>query len=184
MKARINKIQIQIQQTNLLTASAAAIVNITDTNLTVSPALQAAAGTGIERATAEIGWCEIGESVVTDAGDLKTEKIIHAVAPRWGEGSERARLANLTLSCLQQAENNRLKSIAFPPISTGALGYPVENCAKTMIEQIIDFTFEHPRYLRTIFICVDTNATFVIFQNELAKQARELLSRGDGEVLV
>jgi O-acetyl-ADP-ribose deacetylase (regulator of RNase III) len=181
MKAKINKISIQLQQISLLASSAACIVHVTDTNLNLSPELHAA-GAVVEKATSEIGWCEIGEAVITEAGALPYEKIIHAVAPRWGEGSERARLANLTLRCLQLADLHRLKSLAFPPISTGILGYPLENCAKTMIEQIIDFTFENPRYVRLIQVCLTSPTHFSAFCSELHQQINDLLARGEGEV--
>ncbi len=183
MKVKVNKVSIHLQQSHLLASTAACIVHVTDTNLTLSAELQIA-GAVVEKAAAEIGWCDIGEAVITPAGMLPYEKIIHAVAPRWGEGSERARLANLTLRCLQLADAHRLKSIAFPPISTGTLGYPLENCAKTMIEQIIDFTFTPPRSLRLVILCLDAPAQYSVFHAELQRQISDLLARGDGEVLV
>jgi Predicted phosphatase homologous to the C-terminal domain of histone macroH2A1 len=87
-------------------------------------------------------------------------------------------------TCLRLAEQNRLKSVAFPAISVGILGYPAENCAKTMLSQIIDFTFEDLKYLRTIIICLDDPVVYQIFKNEFAEQLKELKEAGDGEVKV
>jgi O-acetyl-ADP-ribose deacetylase (regulator of RNase III) len=122
--------------------------------------------------------------VITSAGDAPFEKIIHTVGPRWGEGSERGKLANATLQALRLAESNQLKSVALPAISAGALGYPLENCAKTMFEQIIDFTFEDLRYLRTIIVCLDSELALQVFREEFIRQLDDLKESGEGKVKV
>ncbi len=184
MKAKVNRVTIQIMQDDILSLSAASIVNSTDPNLYLNPIWAAKTGPSVEQECAAIGWCDIGSAVVTNAGDLSAQKIIHAVGPRWGEGSERGKLANVTRECLHLAEQNHLKSIALPAISTGTLGYPVENCAKTMLAEIIDFTFENPRYLKTITVCLDNSAAYTIFKQEFTDQIEELKTAGDVEVTV
>jgi O-acetyl-ADP-ribose deacetylase len=184
MKAKVNKVTIQIVQDDILTISVAGLVNSTDPNLYIPPNLAAKAGPALQQACSAIGWCEVGSAVMTDAGEMPVEKIIHAVGPRWGEGSERGKLANVTLQCLRLAEEAHLKSIAIPAISTGVLGYPVENCAKTMITQIIDFTFDAPRFLRTVIVCLDNPQAYQIFRAEFIEQLEALKEAGEGEVTV
>jgi O-acetyl-ADP-ribose deacetylase (regulator of RNase III) len=184
MKAKVNKVTIQIVQTDILSLPVNGIVTATDPNLSLSPALAARVGVDVQRECREIGWVEIGSAAITSAGNLPFEKIIHTVGPRWGEGSERGKLANVTLHALRLAEDNQLKAIAIPPISTGALGYPLENCAKTMLTQIVDFTFEDLKYLRTIIVCVDTSLALDIFKVEFDRQLQELKESGDGKVKV
>ncbi len=184
MKAQVNKVQIQIVLEDLWSLSVAAVVHTTDTNLVASPTLAAKAGSAVQQECIQIGWCEVGSAVVTGAGMLPLEKIIHAVGPRWGEGSERGKLANVTWQCLLLAEQHRLKSIALPPISTGLLGYPVENCAKTMLAQILNFTFEDLKYLRQVVICADTRLVYEVFQRELREQTHELKESGEAKVKV
>jgi O-acetyl-ADP-ribose deacetylase (regulator of RNase III) len=184
MKAKVNKVTIQLVQGDLFALPVGGIVHPTDTNLYVSPELIARTGPSVAHACAAIGWCDVGSAVVTDAGSLPVEKLIHVVAPRWGEGSERGKLASITLESLRIAEQNRLKSVALPAISVGVLGYPVENCAATMLMQIIDFTFEDPKYLRTILLCLSDAAVYDVFKHEFATQLRELKEAGDGEVKV
>jgi O-acetyl-ADP-ribose deacetylase (regulator of RNase III) len=184
MKAKVNKITIQIVQDNLLSLLVSGIVNATDTNLYVNPALAAKAGPTLQQACNAIGWCEVGSAVVTEAGEMQAEKIIHAVGPRWGEGSERGKLANVTMQCMRLAEQNHLKSVAIPAISTGVLGYPVENCAKTMLTQIIEFTFDSPRFLRTIIVCLDNPEAYEVFKAEFIEQIEGLKEAGEGEVTV
>lgn len=184
MKAKINKVTVQIVQEDMLSLEVGGIVSPTDTNLHIPPALAARTGPSVIQACAAIGWCETGYAVATDAGSLPVEKIIHTVGPRWGEGSERGKLASATLECLRLAEQHRLKSVALPAISVGVLGYPAENCAKTMLSQIIDFTFEDLKYLRTIIVCLDDPVVYKIFKDEFAAQIQELKEAGDGEVKV
>jgi O-acetyl-ADP-ribose deacetylase (regulator of RNase III) len=184
MKAKVNKVTIQIVQADILSLPVNGIVTATDPNLSLSPTLASRAGTDVLRECREIGWVDIGSAAITSAGNLPFEKIIHAVGPRWGEGSERGKLANATLHSLRLAENNQLKAIAIPAISTGALGYPLENCAKTMLTQIVDFTFEDLKYLRTVIVCVDTPLAFDVFNAEFNRQLQELKESGDGKVKV
>jgi O-acetyl-ADP-ribose deacetylase (regulator of RNase III) len=187
MKAKVNRVSIQIAEGDLLSLKVAVVVNATSTDLSLNPELLAKAGADVQRECARIGYCDVGSAVITGSGNLNSsgvEKIIHAVGPRWGEGSERGKLMNTILSCLQLAEENKLKSIVLPAISTGALGYPVENCAKTMITQIIDFTFEELKHLRGVIICLTEPLSFSIFKREFAQQLEELKGEDDVKVQV
>ena len=184
MKAKINKVTVNVIQDEPLTVTAAALVNATDPNLSLPEPLAQGGGEALQQQCREIGWCDVGAAVITTAGNLPFEKIIHAVGPRWGEGSERAKLALATLAALRLAEDHKLKSIALPPISTGTLGYPVENCAKVMLEQIIDFTFEDLKHLRTITLFTADEGMHAIFKNEFTRQIEDLKESGDGKVKV
>lgn len=184
MKAKVNKVTITIVKDNLLTLSVNALVNATDPNLSLPPEMAEKGGAVLQNQCREIGWCDVGAAVITDAGNLPFDKIIHAVGPRWGEGSERGKLALATLQSLRLAEANKLKSIALPAISTGAMGYPVENCAKVMLTQIIDFTFEDLKHLRTIIVCVETDVELAAFRHEFNQQIQDLKESGEGKVRV
>lgn len=184
MKAKVNNMTINILEGDLLSQKVAAIVNSTDTNLTLSPELKALAGDEVAEAIKQIGWCDVGAAAITPAGNLAFQKLIHAVGPRWGEGSERGKLASVTWQCLNLAEQERLRSIAMPAISTGKNGYPLENCALTMLTQIIDYSFEALKYLKSVTICVDNAAALEAFENELARQLQDLKSSGEDAVRV
>lgn len=183
MKAKVNKVTIQVTQGDILNTPVASIVTVTDPNLTVDATLLAKAGSNVQSQTQQIAWADVGSAVITTAGNLKhVDHIIHAVGPRWSDDSARAKLALVTWQCLLLAEDNALKSIALPAISTGALGYPLEGCAKVMIEQIIDFTFEKLKSLRTIILCVDSLNALKIFEAELTRQLEDLKETGEGQV--
>jgi O-acetyl-ADP-ribose deacetylase (regulator of RNase III) len=182
MKAKVNKVNIQIVQDDPYRLPANGVVHVTDPNLSLSPALGAKAGPDVVEACKEIGWCMVGSAVITAAGNLPFEKMIHAVAPRWGEGSERGRLANLTLKCLRLAEDHQLKSLSFPAIATGTLGYPLESSAHIMLKEIFDFTYEDLRYLRAIYIGVESAIALDAFNQELARLSREWQTSGTGHI--
>ena len=182
MKAKINKVTVRLTRETVLTVDAAGVVNATDPNLSLPPEFVAKAGIEVVRECTIIGWCDVGTATVTTAGGLAAEKIIHAVGPRWGEGSERGKLASATWECLHLAEENSLKSIALPAISTGAMGYPLENCATTMITQIVDFTFEDLKHLRTIILCLPDELAFDAFKREFKQQLEQLRQSGAATV--
>lgn len=185
MKAKVNKVTIQIVKGDIYAMTLDALVHVTDPNLSIHPALAAKAGPSVEKQCEQIGWCDVGSAVLTDAGNLiGVKKICHAVAPRWGEGSERGKLGNVTWKCLSLAEEFELHSIVMPAISAGPLGYPVENCALTMLSKIIDFTFENLKHVRTIVLCLDDDVTFEIFCMEFQRQLEDLKENGEGKVRV
>lgn len=184
MKAKVNKVTIEIKQTAVYGDTAEAWVTVTTPDLSLDPALRALTGDRITQETEAIAYCDVGEAVITGGGRLFDKHIIHAVGPKWGEGSERGKLANATWTALSLAEEKGLKAIALPAISTGTLGYPVENCAKTMLEQIIDFTFEPLKHLRLITLCMSTEAESTAFGREFQRQLETLKDNDEGKVRV
>jgi O-acetyl-ADP-ribose deacetylase (regulator of RNase III) len=174
MKVKINKLTIQTLVGNLWTVRADAIVHVTDTDLAFPPDLLVKAGSNVGQELAEISYCPVGSAVVTTAGNLPFKKIIHAVGPRWGEGAERGKLNSVTFECLHNAEHHQLKSIVMPAISTGSLGYPVENCATTMIAQIVDTSFEDLKALRTVMLCLSDASALAVFDRELQRQFEDI----------
>lgn len=79
------------------------------------------------------------EPAYTHAGNLPCKFVIHAVGPRWGEGNEEAKLEAAVQGSLKQAEQLELTSIAFPAISTGIFGFPLNLAAKVMLTKIVDY---------------------------------------------
>ncbi len=183
MKAKVNKVTIHVTQDDILSLEINCLVNSTDPTLSLSASLLERTGPALEAHLETLGGCAVGDAIITDAGNMtNVQKIIHTVGPRWGEGSERGKLANATWATLTLAEEHAQKSIALPPISVGTLGYPVENCARTMLEQIIDFTFENLKHLRIVMICLDSDIFFDIFQKEFSRQLDALKNSGEGKV--
>ncbi len=184
MKTKINKVTLQILVADLWSLPVDAVVHATDTDLTLEPGLRSRVGSQIIWELDYIGYCPVGEAVMTSAGDLPFARLIHAVGPRWGEGSERGKLASVTFECLRLTEEAGLKSLALPAISTGALGYPLENCATTMLTTIIDYTFEDLKHLRRVVLCLNDDHALDIFRGELTRQLAEVQPGDDANARV
>jgi len=185
MKAKVNKVTIDVVEAEILNLPVDATIIVTDPNVSVSDSLAAAVGETVRTEVAKIGWVEVGSAVLAGSGDLtNTENLIFCVGPRWGEGAERGKLANAVWSCMNLAEDNQLASIAMPPISVGTLGYPVEAAAQIVIERIIDFTFEPIKFVKKVTICLPNTPTFDIFHEEFKRQIENLRATGEGKVRV
>jgi O-acetyl-ADP-ribose deacetylase (regulator of RNase III) len=118
----------------------------------------------------KIGHCPTGQAVVTTGGNLKARYVIHTVGPVWSGGrrGEAELLASCYRESLQLAGLHQLKSIAFPAISCGAYGYPLEQAVKIAVRECAEFAAAHPLPESIIFACFDA-ATLAAYQTELAR---------------
>jgi O-acetyl-ADP-ribose deacetylase len=136
------------------------IVNAANTGLRggggVDGAIHRAAGHTVMEECRKIGACPTGEAVMTNGGNLKAKKIIHTVGPVWhgGKKGEAEKLTSAYENSLELAKRNGLKSIAFPAISTGVYGYPIE--AATGIALAAGKKFE-PDFKEIRFVCFSDN---------------------------
>ncbi|MDW3646929.1 MAG: O-acetyl-ADP-ribose deacetylase [Bacteroidia bacterium] len=112
------------------------------------------------------GGCKPGEAVITTAGNLPAQFVIHTVGPVWqgGKKAESDKLGNCYINSLQLAEEHALKSLAFPNISTGIYRYPKEAAAKVAIESVSNYQTESLE--KVIFVCFDQE-NFDIYHNLL-----------------
>jgi len=108
----------------------------------------------------------VGDAVITTGGDLKARYVIHAVGPRMGEGSEDEKLRNAVTNCLKLMDEHRLKSIAFPAISTGIFGYPIARCAKIMISTAKKYLTGETQIRKVVF-CLYSEPDYEVFNKEL-----------------
>lgn len=132
-----------------------AIVNAANTGLRggggVDGAIHRAAGPSVMEECRRIGGCPTGSAVMTGAGRLKARKIIHAVGPVWHGGGrgEAELLRSAYEDCFLLARKHGMRSIAFPAISTGVYGYPIEDATKIAIAAGRKFEndFDEIRYI-------------------------------------
>jgi O-acetyl-ADP-ribose deacetylase (regulator of RNase III) len=99
-------------------------------------AIQQRGGIVIQKQLDEIGSCPTGEAVVTEAGILKADWIIHANGPKFREEDEEQKLRSTVRSALARAEEKGVKRLAFPPIGTGLYQVPLDLCSRVMVEEI------------------------------------------------
>ncbi|HHS14357.1 MAG TPA: macro domain-containing protein [bacterium] len=116
------------------------------------------------------GEVAAGEAAITGAGGLHARYVIHSVGPRQGEGDEEEKLKNATLSSLRLAEKHHLKSIAFPAISTGVFGFPMDRCANIMVSAVAEYAAGQTEIEQVLFCLYDSRAL------ELFDRALEKLS--------
>ena len=154
---------IQLIKGDITKIKTDAIVNAANTSLLggggVDGAIHRAGGKAILEACIKIrnkqGGCAVGEAVITTAGNLACQRVIHTVGPRWNEGAsnEDQKLRNCYLNSLKLAEGNGLKSIAFPNISTGVYRFPKQRAASIAIDVVR--TYESEIIEQIVFVCYD-----------------------------
>jgi O-acetyl-ADP-ribose deacetylase (regulator of RNase III) len=108
-----------------------------------------------------------GEAVITSGGKLPAKFVIHVAGPVWGEGDEDNKLRRAIRNSLLLADEKRLKSVAFPAISTGIYGFPVERGAKLMLKEGADYLRGDTGLARVIF-CLFGEAIDRAFEQALA----------------
>jgi O-acetyl-ADP-ribose deacetylase (regulator of RNase III) len=151
-----------------------AIVNAANESLQlgagVAGAIRRRGGSAIQEECDRIGYCAVGQAVVTGGGDLRARWVIHAVGPVWrgGNAGEDADLASAVSSALARAEEIGAKSVALPAISTGAFGFPVERAARISVTAARTFARE-ARVVEKIVYCLFDERTFEIFRSELER---------------
>lgn len=168
----VNNSEIKLVQGDITELETDAIVNAANAQLVlgagVAGAIRRKGGPKIQEECNQIGGTHVGGAVITSGGNLKAENVIHAVGPRLGEGNENEKLKNATLNSLKLMDENNLKSIAFPAISTGIFGFPIDRCAEIMIETVKEYLGGNTSIEQVIF-CLFTTDDFAVFENELEK---------------
>ena len=99
-------------------------------------AIQQRGGIVIQKELDAIGSCPTGEAIVTEAGILKAQYIIHANGPKFREEDEEGKLQRTTESALKRAEEKGIKQLAFPPIGTGLYQVPMDLCARVLVRTV------------------------------------------------
>ncbi len=136
----------------------------------VDGAIHRAGGPAILEECRRIGSCPTGQAVATAAGNLPAEKVIHTVGPVWqgGNKGEELLLRSSVQTSLKLGLDLGLPHLAFPAISTGVYGYPVDKAAKTSLEAVRDFLGEHSEGgLRRVTFVLFDGQTYRTFQDTL-----------------
>ncbi len=172
MEKKFKMTTIQLVQGDITEMDTDAIVNAANAQLIlgggVAGAIRSKGGPSIQEECNRIGGTFVGGAEITGGGDLKAKFVIHAVGPRMGEGDEDRKLKNATLNSLKKADENNLKSITFPAISTGIFGYPPDRCAKIMLKTAVEYSMGNTGIERIVFCLYDREA-FNVFAGEFKK---------------
>lgn len=174
MEAEVNKTRLILAEGDITREETDAIANAANEGLRggggVDGAIHRAGGPAIMAECRKIGFCPTGQAVVTTGGNLKAKYVIHTVGPvyRGGTRGEERLLASCYIECLKQAVARGLKSIAFPSISTGVYGYPMDEAARVSLKAVIDFLKENET-LETVRFVLFGKAALEAYERELRK---------------
>lgn len=150
-----------------------AIVNAANTSLLggggVDGAIHRGAGPALLAECRTLGGCETGDAKITKGYALPARYIIHTAGPVWNGGRSREAelLANCYRACLDLAEEYQLANIAFPAISCGVYGYPIELAARIAVSTVVERLRECKQPARVLFACFSADI-FNIYAQELS----------------
>ncbi len=133
-------------------------------------AIQQRGGIVIQKELDEIGSCPTGEAVVTEAGILKADWIIHANGPKFREEDEEGKLRKTVQSALARAEEKGVKRLAFPPMGTGLYQVPLDLCSRVMVKTISDH-LANSSTLEEVLIAAPDNREFDPFKAQIQEGA-------------
>lgn len=158
-KERIERVQGDVTRQKV-----DAIVNAANTTLLggggVDGAIHRAAGPKLLDECRTLGGCPTGQAKITQGYNLPAKWVIHTVGPVWRDGQHRE--DDLLASCYRQslalAGQHGIKTIAFPAISTGAYGFPLERATRIAVREVRAFLASHPSIEKVVFVCFDREA--------------------------
>lgn len=161
MRSSLPRSDIQIILGDLTKQPVDAIVNAANSTLLggggVDGAIHNAAGPKLLDACRNLGGCQAGEARITPGFDLPARWVVHTVGPIWRGGTcnEREVLARCYRSSLALAATPEyaIRTIAFPSISTGAFGFPIDEAATTAIDEADRFQSSRVPFRKIVFVC-------------------------------
>lgn len=161
---------IELIEGDLTSLVVDAIVNAANDQLIlgggVAGAIRQKGGPSIQEECNHIGGTFVGGAVLTNGGNLPARYVIHAVGPRMGEGKEDDKLKNATLNSLKIATDQELNTLAFPALSTGIFGYPVDRCARVMLNTVTAYLQANSIPRRVIF-CLWGKENYDVFRQTM-----------------
>ena len=177
MKVNVQKSILEIVQGDITQQDTEAIGNAANSALAggggVDGAIHRAGGPSVmSELRAKYKGCPTGSAVITRGGNLKAKYVIHAVGPRYsGSPKDPELLSGAYRKSLELCSENKIASIAFPSISTGIYGYPVEEASRIALKAVMDYLKNHPEIKLVRFVLFDSR-TLNIYQEAFKELSR------------
>ena len=170
VERKVNRTVVRLMQGDLTALEVDAFVHYAKENLDLGSgygtAIQSRGGGAVKKAVEKIGGIRMGEAVMTTAGAMSAKHIIHACGPKFQEADTERKLRDCMQSALRIAQENGLKTVAFPPLGAGFYGVPLEFCARVMIGTIRSAAAAGTS-LEEIVICTVDGRDFLAFKDQV-----------------
>lgn len=164
--------RIEIFQGDITKLNLDAVVNAANSSLLggggVDGAIHRAAGLRLLEYCKNLNGCSTGEAKITPGFNLPSKFVIHTVGPVWhgGNNNEEELLANCYKNSLRLAQENKIKTIAFPAISTGIYGFPGDRASEIAVAETKKFLANNKSVEKVVFVCFDKR-TFNMYEQIL-----------------
>lgn len=179
MRIEINGCVLELVEGDVTLQEVDAVVNAANSHLAggggVDGAIHRRGGPSIMAETDQKypDGCPTGSAVISGAGNLPAKHVIHAVGPVWNDGrrQEAELLAGAYRRCLELAVEHRCASLAFPSLSTGAYGYPIDQAARVALAATTEFLKQHgkPGLVRFVLFGAGAYRVFAAALEELSR---------------
>ena len=176
MKKTINQSVLEITQGDITLETTEAIGNAANSALAggggVDGAIHRAGGrTLMEELKAKYKGCPTGSAVITGGGNLRARYVIHAVGPRYsGSPRDPELLSGAYRKSLELCAEHKISSVAFPSISTGIYGYPVQEASRIALKTVRNYLKDHSEIKLVRFVLFDA-ATYRAYEEALKELA-------------
>jgi len=166
--------RVEIVEGDITRQQVDAIVNAANNSLLggggVDGAIHRAAGPGLLAECRTLGGCATGDAKITRGYNLPARWVIHTVGPVWygGDHHEDELLASCYRKSLALAESHGIRTIAFPSISTGAYGFPMERAARIALTEIKQFLAKNTTLEKVVLVCFGQRA-YKIYLDAMAE---------------
>jgi O-acetyl-ADP-ribose deacetylase (regulator of RNase III) len=174
MKATVDQSTLEVVQGDITQQDTKAIGNAANSHLAggggVDGAIHRAGGPSImDELREKYRGCPTGSAVITGGGNLKAKYVIHAVGPIYsGSAKDEQLLASAYRTSLELCTKHNISSIAFPSISTGVYGYPVEEASRVALKTVMDYLKEHSEIKLVRFVLFDSR-TYSVYEETLKR---------------
>ncbi len=164
---------------DITTLDVDAVVNAANTTLLggggVDGAIHRRAGPGLFEECRALGGCRTGDAKITRGHRLAARHVIHTVGPVWGGGhrGEAQLLASCYRRSLEVARENDLRSVAFPSISTGAYGYPLDDAVPIAVSTVSEFVDAQPSAFEEVIFCCFSPRDLEAYSRLLSDKAQQ-----------
>lgn len=170
-KIKVNKTTLRLEKGDITDIKIDSFVYYAVSDLALGSgfgtAISMRGGPSIQEELKKLAPLNVTEAVVSSAGDMKADFIIHAVGPKFQEADIENKLQTTILNSLKRADEKGIKAVAFPPMGANFYGVPLETSAKITLTTIADY-LKSETGLTEIVVCLMDNREYTPFKNQLS----------------